>query len=500
MSGPYLLEDDAGFVVIGTGAGGATAARVLAGAGREVIMLEEGPAIPPSERPRELLPAMEKTFRKFGATLTKGPLPFPVLQGRLVGGSTAINSGIIWRLPEYISKDWRETHGLPWLADDAALAAAFDHIEKDLNVGPTAREVMGENSLLLEKGAKTLGYDGIPTNRNAPGCEGTGMCLQGCEKGYRQGMDVSYVPMALKAGARLHALCRATRVRFSRGRAVGVEGHVVDPQTRLPVGRFYMHARQGVIVAGGAIQTPVLLRNSGLKGMVGEMFQAHPGGPVIGRFADPVDMVFGATQGYQVPFFDRGFKLESLSLPPEMLATRLPGTGHEWQERLANLQHFAQWAVMVRMKARGRVRPGGETAAIHYAPDQGDLETFRTGVATAARIMFAAGATEVYHGLGGRKEVLTSMEEVDLLEAGPIKPRQVHLVATHLFGSARAGTNPKTSVVDERLEHHDKKGLFVMDASVFPTNIGVNPQHSIQGIIWRAAEALAARERPRAAA
>ncbi len=488
------LEDAADFVIVGTGAGGATAARVLAEAGYSLVLLEEGPLLTREERPAELLDAMALAVRDFGSQTTSGPTPMPLLQGRLVGGSTAINSGIIWRLPEDVREEWTRDHGLGWLVEREALTRIFEQLELELEVAPTSDEVLGNNGHKMRQACEALGLPGKPITRNARRCQGRARCLQGCPLEARQSMDVSYIPRAVAHGARLHPLCRATRVLRARGRAVGVEGEVLDPRTRRRRGRFQVMARRGVIVAAGAIHTPVLLASSGVGGPVGDYFQAHPGCAVVGRFAEPITMGFGATQGYEVPQRERGFKLESLSLPPEMLAARLPGAGHAWQQRLAELDHYAQWATQVRMQAHGRVRRSWlGSPVVQYEPLAADLAKVQTAVALLCRMMFAAGATEVFPGLGGLPEALTTVEQVRLLEQAPLKRQDVHLLASHLFGTARAGANHRTSVVDARLECHDVPGLYVMDASALPTNLGVNPQHTIMATVWRAAEALAER-------
>jgi hypothetical protein len=255
-----------------------------------------------------------------------------------------------------------------------------------------------------------------------------------------------------------------------------------------------------VIVAAGAVHTPALLRKSGLRGLVGERFQAHPGAAVMGRFPEPVAMGFGATQGYEVPMRDRGLKLESLSLPPEMLATRLPGAGLEWQARLAEMDHYAQWCAIVRMKAHGRVRPtwtGG--VSVDFVPLQDDLDRAQYAAALLCRMMFAVGATEVYPGIGGRPDVLTDVSQVRLIEEGKMRQGDFHFMASHLFGTACASADPRTGAVGADLQSHDVSGLYVMDASVFPTNLGVNPQHSIMAIVFRAAERLAESRRTAAA-
>lgn len=496
-----LLRDEADFVIVGTGAGGATAARVLSASGAEVVMLEEGVKLDTKNRPRDVIGALAQAARDAGSQATSGGVPMPILQGRCVGGSTAINSGIIWRMPDDVVADWSVRHGLGELVDPAAIGRVYEQLEDELEVSETTGEIRGRNVQLMAAGAEALGLPGKPMSRNAARCEGNAECLQGCPGERRQSMDVSYVPRALESGARLHTLCRVTKVLVEGGKAVGVVGDVLDRETRKAAGKFEIRARRGVVVSAGAIHTPLILHRTGLRGLVGQRFQAHPGSAMVGRFPEPVAMGYGATQGYEVPMRNEGFKIESLSLPPEMLAARLPGAGAEWQERLAHMNHFAQWCAQVRMEAHGTVRPGwGGAPVIRYEPTGGDLRTIQYALALICRMMFAAGAVEVYPGLGQVPEVLKSVEEVRHLEEAKLTRGDMHLVASHLFGTACAGSDASRSVVGPDLMSHDVDGLFVMDASVFPTNMGVNPQHSIMAVVFRASEWLAEGRRVRATA
>lgn len=489
--------DEADFVIVGTGAGGATAARVLTAAGHEVAMLEEGPRLRTAERPRDAGGALSQAMRDGGSQVAMGSAPMPLLQGRCVGGSTAINSGIIWRMPDDVVVDWGQRFGLGGLVDPEVTGPIYDQIEAELEVTPTGDDVLGGNGERMRQGAEALGLPGQPMRRNAGRCRGSGECLQGCPGERRQSMDVSYVPRALAAGARLHTFARVDRVRVERGRAVGVEGRRLDATGRHR-GTFFVRARRGVIIAAGVVHTPLILLRSRVAGPVGHHFQCHPGSAILGRFDDPVRMSFGATQGYEVPMRERGYKLESLSLPPEMLAARLPGTGAEWQERIAHLDHYAQWAAQSRFEAQGRVRRGLGGPWVRYEPTTRDIAKLKEGLVWLCRMMFEAGAREVYPGIAGVPEVLHGMDEVRLLEEAPVRRADLHLMASHLFGTARAGADPSRSVVGERLEAHGVRDLYVMDASVFPTNLGVNPQHSIMAVVWRAAAQLADAARPRA--
>lgn len=491
-----LLEDEADFVIVGTGAGGATAARVLSQAGHGVIMLEEGPSLRPEERRRGLLDAMEQSMRSLATLTTTGTTPFPLLSGRCVGGSTAINSGIIWRMPDGVRDEWQRDHGLAPLVGGHALDDAFATIERELGIGRAEARVLGGNGERMRSGSEALGLPGRPTRRNAPNCEGSGRCLQGCPRGARQSMDVSYVPRAVADGARLHALCRATRVRMESGRAVGVEGSVLEEDGERTRGRFFVRARRAVVLAAGALHTPVLLWKSGLRTAVGEGYSAHPGAAVVGEFDETVGMGFGATQSWEVPLHERGFKLESLSLPPELLAARLPGAGDSWQRLLGRLDRFAQFCVVVRMRARGRVRPGVLGGVnVRYEPMAEDVEKLRQGTALLTRMMFAAGARCVYPGVSRLPERFVDPEEADRVLDARVRRSDFHLMASHHFGGACAGVDARSSVVGPDLQSYAARHLYVMDGSVFPTNLGVNPQHSIMGVAHVAAARLANAER-----
>jgi choline dehydrogenase-like flavoprotein len=484
-------EAQVDYVIIGSGAGGATAARVLAEAGRSLLILEEGPELATAERPRAVVDAMRMSFRDGGSMATQSRTPVPILQGRLVGGSTAINSGIIWRMPEDVQELWKREHGLGELIEPRALSATFEQIERELSIADTPLEVQGRNAQLMAQAADALKLPGRTIARNVKGCVGSARCLQGCPGGARQSMDVSYVPYAVARGALLWPLARADEIEVKAGRARGVRGRLLDPSTRKPMGVFRAVAKRGVILAAGALNTPLLLWKIGLRGLVGERFQAHPGAAVAGRFADPVVQGFGATQAYEVPMRAQGYKLETLSIPPELLAARLPGVGASWQQRLAELGHYAHWVTQVRMRALGRVRPSlfGKPV-LHYEPRPEDMLRLRESIALLVRMFFAAGAVEVSHGLYGLPPLFTSASQAALIEQLPLTLAHVHLLASHLFGTACAGSDPARSVVAPNLACHAIENLYVMDASVFPTNMGVNPQHSIMALAWRAAAQL----------
>ncbi|HEX8951037.1 MAG TPA: GMC family oxidoreductase, partial [Polyangia bacterium] len=284
------------------------------------------------------------------------------------------------------------------------------------------------------------------------------------------------------------------RIERRGGRAVAVRGRFGGDGAERGQ-RFRVAARRAVIVAGGAIQSSNLLWRSGVRSAhLGRHFMAHPGTAVMGLYPERVDAWTGASQGYEV-FGLRdtvGVKFETINVPPEVTAARLPGAGARFARRLEELPYIANWAVALKAEAEGRVRPSllfGDY--VRYDLTRGDLERLRMGMRTLAELHFSAGAREVVSGIAGLPETLRSRDELGVFDAAPLDPRAYSLVMTHLFGGCRAGREPSTSVVDPTLKVHGIDGLYVMDASVFPTNTGVNPQHSIMCVATVAATRLA---------
>lgn len=495
VRGKKRVTDAADFVVIGTGAAGATAARVLSAGGAEVVMVEEGPRIEREDLRSDMWTSFKHAWRDLGFQTAAGRAFTPILQGRCVGGTTAINGAIIHRLPERVWQAWRDDFGLGDALPFRELERIFDQLDRELFVGPAPEAVLGENSALMRRATEAAGIGGNLIRRNVDGCRGSAHCNQGCPTGRRQSMDVSFVPRALDEGARLYATCAATGLARRRGRASGVEGRFRDPLTGELGPSIFVEARKGVILAASAIQTPVFLWKSGIgrgSGALGERLQAHPGTAVVGVFDRPVDLWRGATQGYEsTHYWDERMKFETVAMPLELTAARLPSLGPELMRDLAQAGQLAIWGVQIRAEAHGRVRPGlFGGARIAYDMTDRDVGRLKLGIRRLVELMFAAGAREVLPGVHGLPARIRSLDELRALERLPDDPSMFHCIAAHLFGTALMAGSSFSSVVGPDFQAHDLPGLFVLDSSVFPTNLGVNPQHSISALAWLASERM----------
>jgi choline dehydrogenase-like flavoprotein len=488
------LNDTADYVVIGSGAAGATAAMVLSGAGYSVIILEEGPWVRTREFEEDVYPSLKKLFRDVATNVTMGKVLIPVMQGRCVGGGTTINSAIAWRPPERVIDNWDTEYGLGDTIRYKDLHDHFEELDRALVVRPVNENLLGNNSSAFREAASKLGIKAEVIKRYDGGCLASASCITGCRSAKKLSVNVSYIPTALQQGAKIYTSTRALRVDSKYGRVTDVHANFDSPT----LATLKIKVRRGVIVAASAVQTPGILRRSGIRlAAVGKHFQAHPGTSLVARFNRPVSMNKGATQGLNSTQFieQERFKIESLALPPELFALRLPSIGPTFMKNFMDYQHMLNWALVVRGEARGQIRSVFGQEKVQYTPTPKDVHSMRTGLRLLSEMMFAAGATEVYPYVHGMP-TLKSADDLKHWDRASLNPKNYGMMMSHLFGSARIGPDERSSVVGLDFQVHGTRGLYVLDSSIFPTNLGVNPQHTIMAVARLGATRIAATPLP----
>ncbi len=486
---------EADWVVVGSGAGGATAAVTLARGGASVALVEAGAWRDPSDYPSSVYGAMRDMLDAWGSNFTRGRAYWPIVQASLVGGTTVVNSAIAVRTPADIFEQWEREHGVggEGLAD--AVWRIQDELERELHVEEVPVAARGRSNTLAKQAADTLGFDNHYIRRYVLGCEGRGQCLQGCREDKKQSLNRNFVPEVMDRGGTVVSCAPVDRIMLEGARAVGVRGRFRHPLTREKGAAFRVAAKKGVLVAASVTRSPLLLARSGVRNRsLGKFFRAHPGTPLFGLYDDPIDMNTGATQGWaSTAFRDKpGFKLETLSLPLDMLAGRLAGSGVELMERLRGFRNIAMWVHACRAEAVGEVRSTltGEPA-VHYTLGRDDMLRLREAMHLIARMHVAAGARAVLPSIQGMPYQLAA-NEIDQLKDAPLDPRAYVAIVSHLFGGCVMGKDPARSVCDGNGHVHGYQGLVIADASAIPTNLGVNPQHTIMALARHFAEKLLA--------
>jgi choline dehydrogenase-like flavoprotein len=492
--GQPALDLEVDFVVVGSGAGGASAAVILARAGYQVAIVEAGPWRAPQDYPFTTYGAMRDMFADWGELVTRSRALWPVVQASCVGGTTVINSAIVVRTPGDCFERWEREYGVGRALGERVWAHQ-DRIERELHAEVVPPDARGLLNTLAMDAADALKWRSHYMVRYVKDCEGAGQCLQGCRTGRKQSTNLNYVPEVIERGGWVLSCAPVDQVVFDGTRAHGVTGRFRDPVTRRSGARFTVRARRAVLVAASATQTPVLLARSGIKSRaLGTLFRAHPGTGIFGVYPDPVDQNVGATQGWASTAFreDPGLKLETLAIPPEMVAGRLPGGGRELVKRFREYRNIAMWVAAVRAESVGTVKPGFFGGpVVRYMLDEPDMRKLRTGLAMVARMHFEAGAKEIIPGIYGLPYKLGA-DEVGRIEEGPLDPRCYIAILSHLFGGCVMSRDPRQGVVDGNGKVHGVEGLYVVDASAIPTTIGVNPQHTIMALASVWAERLVA--------
>ena len=488
------VEVDA--VVVGTGAGGAPVARALAANGFAVLMLEEGQHHTRKDFDGEPLGMQAKLYRDKGMTVALGNTVIPIPLGRAVGGTTLINSGTCFRVGGQVQRRWQLELGLSELRP-GQLDRYYERVEHMLQVGPSPDEVLGGIARVVARGCDALGYSHHVLDRNAPGCDGQGVCCFGCPTDAKRSTNLSYVPAALECGAMVATGARVTRILREGRRAVGV----VAQTKRADGSEGTITVRAKVVVlACGSNQTPALLLHNGLANssdQVGRNLSIHPACHSWGAFDESIRGWEAVPQGYGIDeFVDQGIRFEGGALPPRYAASFLGHVGERWTAMVERFEQLAPFGFMIADEGRGRVTLGanGRPRMTYWVHDV-DRRKMIQGHAILARVFLAAGATDVFPGMQ-QFDHLRNEQDVSRLERdGPdlLKVRDIDISAYHPLGTCRMGVDPRRAVVKPTHETYDVDNLYVCDGSTVPGPLGVNPQMTIMAFAERAAESISAR-------
>jgi choline dehydrogenase-like flavoprotein len=478
-------------VVVGTGAGGAAIAAELAEAGVEVVMVEEGGYYTSKDFSLDPAVAVPMLYRDSGSSVIMGTPNIIFSEGRCVGGSTVINGGMCWRTPEKVLERWRWEMGLDLTPQN--LEPFLEKVEERIHVAPQSPESLGKGDMLLKQGADKLGWLIHPNRRNQKGCTGEGICMFGCPTDKKQSTLVTYVPRALNKGARLYTDVKIKRVLHKGRIARGVEGVVLDRRTQKKTGRKITVQAKTVVLAGGALQTPIMLMNSGIKcqGNVGRHFHCHPNVKVVGIFDDPVYYWKGVHQGHHIHhFIDEGIDMAIGVVHPGLTALSFPQIGRPSLELLELWNHMLVAGALIDDTTTGYIKraPWGEPLA-YYNIDH--VEAYRLVRATAllSHLLFTVGAKRVLLPFANLEEIRGPHEIKKIYEAN-IKPADMEVLTVHAFATARMGANPKNSVTNPWGECWDMEKLFIADGGLLPTSLGVNPQETIMALATRTGQYL----------
>jgi choline dehydrogenase-like flavoprotein len=456
-------------LIIGSGAGGAPTAALLAEAGFDVLVVEEGELVRQGEVVPFSLEQMDRQYRAGGVTAAIGRPSIAYTEGCCVGGGTEINSGLYRRPPEDVLDRWRTDHRIADFDTDE-MYAICDEVESELSVqlvpGPAIPA-----SEALRRGAATLGWahDEIPRWMT--------YATPDVSSGRRQSMTETYLPRATDAGAVLLSGTRVDRLVIGGSRATSAV--LSDRDGRTSTVRF-----RDVIVCGGAIQTPAILQRSGLRHRVGGSLAVHPTVKLTARFDDELN-VPDDVPVHQVKEFAPDLSYGGSASGPGLVALALSDHWELFGPAIEEWRNLAVYYAAITSEGRGRVVavPGLHDPVVTYRLTRKDRALLGRGLARLALVMLEAGATAVYPSYRGAP-VVTGRRDLAAMQ-GTFGVTKASVMTVHLCSTVPMGAHAGVSATGSHGLVNGTSNVYVNDASLLPDAPGVNPQASVMAVAIR---------------
>jgi choline dehydrogenase-like flavoprotein len=484
-------------IIVGSGAGGGPVAWTLTNAGKKVVIIEAGGFYTTNDFTRFELLALRNLWWKprWTSNYELGLKDEIALgMGRCVGGSTTIFTAVAHRMPDWNYKEWYEATGVVnengESFSEKDLEPYFQQAEKDTSVRDYTE--WDEGLKRIDQGFRKLGHPFHPVKAYVNlQCDQSG-CLFGCPTEAKRGTLVSYIIPSVLLGAEVFYNSTATKILFAtkdetngtaldRPKVIGVE--FVNEK-----GEVARLESKTVVVAAGAMNTPLLLLDSGIESVsnysksseqIGQNFGVNTAAMVFGKFEDTLnDWVLHPLSGHMEEFAQKekgGFLLEASEVMEGPLGfaeflvddERVPLWGRRHKQILRDYKHFAGVFINIHDSNDGRVFRDKETGQekFHKPLTSSDKQKMEKARSLCREAFHAAGANEIFDSI---------------------------YASHHVQGTCRMGKDQTKSVVDSNCKSHDIDGLYIVDGSILPSVIDANPSLTIMALSLRLGQHLLA--------
>lgn len=475
-------------VIVGSGAGGGVVAGQLADAGIDVIVVEKGGYFAEDNFDGDELTSTRNMYENKGL-VTSRDLAMMVMAGSTLGGGTTINWSASFRTPDFVLEEWEQEYGVQ---TGPEYQAAMDAVTERLDVN-TEESTPNRQNAILEAGAEKLGLSWAVIPRNAHDCDDCGFCNYGCPVGAKQSTLRTYLLDAhTKHNTRIAVNTEVEKVIIERGQATGIKAIVTDWEGQRH--HLIVQARV-VVVAGGSLNTPVVLLKSGLTNVnIGRNLHLHPVTFAYGLFEEPVHGWSGKIMTRYVNAFRNqdgqgyGAILETAPIHPSLSSLVLPWEDPAYfKDTMANIENLSGFIVLTRDRHGGRITLDKQgRLALHYELHSYDRRHMVRGLTEGLRVLVAGGAQHIATSIEGLRSCTIGQDNVEAFTERVVQhhfaPNTYALLSAHQMSTARMADTPALGAVKPTGETWEVKNLFVADGSVFPTASGVNPMITIMSM------------------
>ncbi len=503
--GVWNLKTEA--VVIGSGAGGAVVAATLAKAGWKVVLIEEGSYFTPSKFTGDEFISQARLYRDAGFIIAEEQT-LSILQGKTVGGSTTINWQTSLYPPDYVTNEWDTRFG--WKGYGREEMDAFvSEVHERIGVHEVPANLINANNNVLMKGGKALGLHPEVLKNNNRGCIGLGRCGLGCPINAKQSAFLTWIPDAIEAGATVISNMRAQYVKEDGEFKTVIAEFAPDAYEKAPntiIEKMVIQASV-VIVSAGAIEGPALLQRSGLgNDWVGRNLKVHPTSTNFAIFDEKINMFSGPPQsavikdGHNQDNTGYGYWLEVAPFRPTLASSLVPFYGKKQFDVMQKYPNMSAGIVLVRDGADGEANASVKWSLgrrkVYFDLTPTDGKNMLKGLKALAEVQVAAGAKAIIFPFPDVTDPIPvdKNSKFDWILDKSIEAGKIVVGSAHPHGSIQAADSPEKGAADMNFELYGHKNIFVMDASVYPTGLSVNPQITTMSVNLRAAKALAKRK------
>ncbi len=474
-------------IVIGSGAAASILAKGLVESGRKVLMVERGDYVTPETYNENEMDMVSRLYAD-GAIQAARDFRFTVFQGSCVGGSTVVNNAVCFKMPEEVLDRWNRADGINAGLDKNGVLDAVNRVWDMIGVKymPEDKIRLNPGGALFKEGCKKLGFDKSPNmvdsvNANISDCLGCGYCNIGCKYGKKLSMLETILPGIQekygKDSLQIIAGCEAVKLHKKGNKIDYLEGEFGNKRKIKIYGKTF-------VVSAGAISSSILLLKSklGLKN-AGKYLAFNVGSQLTAAYPQKID----SYDGLQISHYFRmspgkGFIMESWFNPPMFQSTAMPGWFEDHYRNMRRYDHLACIGLLVGSESNAEVTLAGLThREIKYKPSKKDFNTLLEGIELASEILFASGADSVMPNTFKYYEFKSS-DEAKKLHQYIKDPSEITLGTGHPQGGNIIGSSADTGAVNNEFKAFGYDNLYVCDASVFPTSLGVNPQMTVMGL------------------